>query len=154
MHLPWTLDAMYFILWIVSPLNFIENQQAKQFRKWGLKAVTVNSTTLTPDLLKEIKAGKYQVVISSPEAYQDVNKLRRILLSPKFANRKHVTAIDECDMRVFMSDPENAPVIAMTATASDPVKADTSFIEVPPRSSPGKPWKLSTQPPIRGIPNV
>ncbi|KAF8598992.1 hypothetical protein BDV93DRAFT_408450, partial [Ceratobasidium sp. AG-I] len=27
------LDA---IVWIVSPLNFIENQQNKQFRAWGL----------------------------------------------------------------------------------------------------------------------
>ncbi|KDN33838.1 hypothetical protein RSAG8_13071, partial [Rhizoctonia solani AG-8 WAC10335] len=128
------------ILWIVSPLNFIENQQAEQFRKWKLRAVSVNSTTIMPNLLKDIKAGKYQVIISSPEAYQDANKLRAALLSPELAHRKQVTAIDEChcivmwggsfrkayerigDMRAFMPDPDNSPMIAATATASDIVK--------------------------------
>ncbi|CAE6440450.1 unnamed protein product [Rhizoctonia solani] len=131
------------ILWIVSPLNFIENQQAEQFRKWKLRAVSVNSMTIMPNLLKDIKAGKYQVIISSPKAYQDANKLRATLLSPELAHHKQVTAIDEChcivmwggsfqkayecigNMHAFMPDPDNSPMIAATATASDIVKVAT-----------------------------
>jgi hypothetical protein len=39
------------LLWIVSPLNFIENQQCKEFRDWGLRAINVNASTITPRLL-------------------------------------------------------------------------------------------------------
>jgi superfamily II DNA helicase RecQ len=40
------------IVWIVSPLNFIENQQCAQFLEWGLRAVSVNASTITPQLLE------------------------------------------------------------------------------------------------------
>ncbi|KAF8598605.1 P-loop containing nucleoside triphosphate hydrolase protein [Ceratobasidium sp. AG-I] len=113
------------ITWTVSPLNYIENQQCEQFRSGGY----------------EIKAGKYQVVISSPEAYQDANKLRPALLSKELEDFTHVTVVDEAHciklwgsdfhkayerighMHVFMFTPQKCPLIAATATASDPVKA-------------------------------
>lgn len=40
------------ITWIVSPLNYIENQQCELFRSWGLRAINVNASTCTPELLK------------------------------------------------------------------------------------------------------
>ena len=84
---------------------------------------------------QDIKAGKYSIVISSPEAFHDSNKLRPALFSKELANQRHVIAIDEAhcvktwgetgfrkvyerigDMRVFMPDPEHSPICAATAT--------------------------------------
>ncbi|KAG8682025.1 hypothetical protein FRC09_017069, partial [Ceratobasidium sp. 395] len=127
------------ITWIVSPLNVIENQMAVDFSKWGLKAVAVNSSTITDGLLKEIKRGDYQVVISSPEAYKDANKLRGALLSDELANIRHVTIVDKAhtirtwggsgfrkdferigDMRIFL--PAGNVMCAATATMSQTVR--------------------------------
>ncbi|KAG8744431.1 hypothetical protein FRC12_014797 [Ceratobasidium sp. 428] len=55
----------------------------------------MNSSTITDGLAKEIKIGEYQVVISSPEAYKDANKLRGALLSKEPANVRHITVVDE-----------------------------------------------------------
>ncbi|KAG9123822.1 hypothetical protein FRC07_013842, partial [Ceratobasidium sp. 392] len=128
------------MVWIVSPLNFIENQQCQQFRDWGLTAINYNASTATPNLLKEIKDGRFQVVISSPESYHDNNKLRPLLLSPSLVDRTHITVFDEAhciktwgdsfrktyarcgDLRPMMLQPDNCPIIAATATASPPVK--------------------------------
>ena len=41
-----------WILWIVSPLNFIEDQMAKDYGDMGFSATSVNASTLTPKLLK------------------------------------------------------------------------------------------------------
>ncbi|KAG8795571.1 hypothetical protein FRC12_012668 [Ceratobasidium sp. 428] len=51
-----TTDVM---TWIVSPLNVIEDQMASNFSKWGLKAVVVNASMVSDELLKDIKKGKY-----------------------------------------------------------------------------------------------
>ncbi|KAG8708262.1 hypothetical protein FRC08_018987 [Ceratobasidium sp. 394] len=129
------------ITWIVSPLNVIENQMASNYAKYGLKAVAVNASTITPKLIKDIKKGLYQVVISSPESYKDTDKLRQCLLLEKLARKKHITIVDEAhcittwgnsgfrkdferigDMRVFMRDPANAPMCAATATLAAGVK--------------------------------
>lgn len=40
------------ITWIVSPLNVIQNQMAKNYTLQGLSAVAVNTATCTPELLK------------------------------------------------------------------------------------------------------
>ncbi|KAG9089849.1 hypothetical protein FRC06_001364 [Ceratobasidium sp. 370] len=127
------------MVWIVSPLNFIENQQCEQFRVWGLHAVGVNASTITPQLLEDIKSGRYQVIISSPEAYHDSNKLRPALLSLALKDRFHISVFDEAhcivtwetfrnayaccgDLRPLMLLPENCPIIAATATASPSIK--------------------------------
>lgn len=131
------------ILWILSPLNYIKNQMAERYREIGLNAVSVNTSTLTPQLLKDIMRGTYRVVISSPEAYHDSdsNKLRPVLLSKDRAHRVHLTVVDEAhcnttwgetgfhkifqcigDIRVFMPNPDNSPMCAATATCSAPVK--------------------------------
>jgi hypothetical protein len=76
-----------------------------------LSAVSVNASNLTPQLLQvcsprihagflsrfaqDIEAGRYQVVISSPEAYMDASKLRSILLSKDLASKRHITITDE-----------------------------------------------------------
>jgi superfamily II DNA helicase RecQ len=40
------------VVWIVSPLNYIEIEQAKVFRGWGLRAIAVNSMTSQPNLVR------------------------------------------------------------------------------------------------------
>jgi hypothetical protein len=40
------------IVWIVSPLNSLGNQQAKTFQDWGIRAIAVNATTHYPGLHK------------------------------------------------------------------------------------------------------
>ncbi|KAG8704658.1 hypothetical protein FRC09_003406 [Ceratobasidium sp. 395] len=131
-----TTDVM---TWIVSPLNVIEEQMASDFSKWGLKAVAVNASTMSDQLLKDIKKGEYQVVTSSPEAYKDGNKLRGALLSPELANIRHITIVDEAhtirtwggtgfrkdferigDMRTFL--PGGNVMCAATATMSETVR--------------------------------
>jgi superfamily II DNA or RNA helicase len=39
------------MVWVVSPLNFIGNQQCEQLQDWGLRAININASTLTPRLL-------------------------------------------------------------------------------------------------------
>ncbi|CCO35720.1 hypothetical protein BN14_09839 [Rhizoctonia solani AG-1 IB] len=114
---------------------------AVDYGNMGFAATSVNASTLTPKLLKDIKAGKYSIIISSPEAFHDSNKLRPALFSMELENRRHVIAIDEAhcvktwgetgfrkiyerigDMRVFMPDPEHSPICAVTATCSKPVR--------------------------------
>ncbi|KAG9086930.1 hypothetical protein FRC06_002812 [Ceratobasidium sp. 370] len=129
------------ITWIISPLNVIENQMATNYAKYGLKAVAVNASTITPTLIRDIKKGRYQVIILSPESYKDADKLRQCLLSEKLAGEKHVTIVDEAhciatwgnsgfrkdferigDMRVFMRNPDNALMCAATATLASCAK--------------------------------
>ncbi|QRW07697.1 DEAD/DEAH box helicase [Ceratobasidium sp. AG-Ba] len=123
------------ITWIISPLNVIENQMAKDYSEYSLQAVAVNVLTVTPGLIKDIKMGKYDVIISSPEAYKDRNKLRSALLLKELAHKKHITIVDEAhciliwggigfcedfkrigDMRSFM--PRSSVMCAATATLS------------------------------------
>lgn len=40
------------MLWIISPLNYIENQMAESYRELGFKAMSVNASTMTKTLLK------------------------------------------------------------------------------------------------------
>ncbi|KAG8759814.1 hypothetical protein FRC12_009686 [Ceratobasidium sp. 428] len=81
--------------WIVSPLKVIEDQMVSDFSMWGLKAVAVNASTVSDELLKDIKKGEYPDVISSPEAYKDGNKLRGALLLKELASIRHITIVDE-----------------------------------------------------------
>ncbi|QRV96746.1 DEAD/DEAH box helicase [Ceratobasidium sp. AG-Ba] len=126
--------------WIVSPLNVIEHQMAADYCNYGLRAVAVNASTLTPELIKDIASDKYDIVISSPEAYRDSNKLRKVILSPDLAHKRHVTIVDEAhcittwgstgfrkdferigDMRIKMPN-QDAPMCAATATLSEKIK--------------------------------
>ncbi|KAF8597052.1 P-loop containing nucleoside triphosphate hydrolase protein, partial [Ceratobasidium sp. AG-I] len=115
------------IVWIVSPLNYIEMQQAKSFLRWGLRAIA------------DVKNGKFQVVISSIESMTATNKLRPAIASPKLESRPQILVVDEAHcisgwtetgfrplyattgtLRRLM--PPNTPVIAATATANEKVR--------------------------------
>jgi hypothetical protein len=40
------------LIWLISPLNALGNQHAVNFRKWGMKAISVNATTNYKGLYK------------------------------------------------------------------------------------------------------
>jgi superfamily II DNA helicase RecQ len=40
------------IVWILSPLNVLANQQAKTFLQWGISATAINSTTASSELYR------------------------------------------------------------------------------------------------------
>ncbi|KAG8776895.1 hypothetical protein FRC12_000635 [Ceratobasidium sp. 428] len=124
------------IVWIVTPLNALANQQVKTFKGWGIKSVAVNSTTTRSGLYREIRAGKFQVIISSIEAFTDTSRLLPIIKSPRLAQQhKQVVVVDEAhciakwgklfrpkyavagEMRLIV--PGHTPYVAATATANE-----------------------------------
>ncbi|KAG9084457.1 hypothetical protein FRC06_004076 [Ceratobasidium sp. 370] len=127
------------IVWIVSPLNYIEIEQAKVFQSWKLRAVAVNSMTEDPRVLKDIKSGQYQVVISSIESMTAGNKLRPALSSTKLSKRRQLLVVDEAHVLSSWTEmgfrpvyaitgqlrrllPPGTPVLAATATANQKVR--------------------------------
>ncbi|KDN41306.1 hypothetical protein RSAG8_07575, partial [Rhizoctonia solani AG-8 WAC10335] len=126
------------IAWIISPLNYIEEQQAESFKKWGVMAVAVNSNTDFRKVKTDILAGVYQVVISSPESFHRTNRLGQIVLADEFKDWRHLTVIDEAhciwvwgeqfrvdyarcgDMRGYM--PSGSPVVLATATCTPVIR--------------------------------
>jgi len=63
-------------------LNALQDDQARRFREWGLRATTINGPTLSENktLLRDIRAGLYQIIITSPENALNVTMLKPILL--------------------------------------------------------------------------
>ncbi|KEP45708.1 DEAD/DEAH-box helicase [Rhizoctonia solani 123E] len=87
------LDNPKLLVYIISPLNALANQQAKIFNDASIKAVAVNSTTNHPGLYKEILQGKYQVVISSIEAFLDTTRLLPAVKSTELAKTRTQTVV-------------------------------------------------------------
>ncbi|KDQ16268.1 hypothetical protein BOTBODRAFT_107343 [Botryobasidium botryosum FD-172 SS1] len=84
------------VIIIVSPLNALEEDQARRFRRWGLTATAVNANTLMkrPKLIQEIEAGKWQIVITSPENLLSPQHLKPALTKIGFAMKVKIV-IDE-----------------------------------------------------------
>ncbi|CUA67133.1 ATP-dependent DNA helicase RecQ [Escherichia coli K-12] [Rhizoctonia solani] len=96
--LPFVMPAFVLekaIIFILAPLNYIQEQQVKDFESMGLSAVCVNQNTNWKAVRKDILRGKYQVVISSPKAFLDVDKLRGVLLSEELADYRKFIIVDE-----------------------------------------------------------
>ncbi|KAG8707416.1 hypothetical protein FRC11_007459 [Ceratobasidium sp. 423] len=124
-----------FRVFMISPLNALANAQVKQFEDWNLKAVAVNATTRYKDLYKDIKNGRYQIIILSIEAFLDPTRLLPIVKSPELATRgPQMVIIDEAHYIIKWGEhfqPQYAnigslklllngesPFIAATATAN------------------------------------
>ncbi|KAG9088671.1 hypothetical protein FRC06_001930, partial [Ceratobasidium sp. 370] len=137
--LPFIMNCLLdptMIVWIVMPLNALANQQARAFTRWKVPSIAVNSTTTHSGVYKDIRDGKYQVIISSIEAFTDTSRLLPIIKSARLARlHKQVVVVDEAhcivkwgksfrpryaiagDMRLVL--PGHTPYIAATATANE-----------------------------------
>ncbi|KAG8735282.1 ATP-dependent DNA helicase sgs1, partial [Ceratobasidium sp. 423] len=123
-------------LFLVSPLNALANAQVKEFDRWKLKAVAVNATTKYKDLKKDILAGKFQIIISSIEAFTDTTHVLPIVKSPELAALSlqcfiidEVHCIPKCGqhfcpqytivgtLRLLLT--REVPMVAATATANN-----------------------------------
>ncbi|KAF8598907.1 P-loop containing nucleoside triphosphate hydrolase protein, partial [Ceratobasidium sp. AG-I] len=96
--LPFAMPAFVLdksITWILAPLNYIQEQQVEVFKSWGVSAVCVNQNTRWGKVKKEILRGDYQVVISSPEAFLDTDKLRNVIQAPQLKDHRHFVVVDE-----------------------------------------------------------
>ncbi|KZP08016.1 P-loop containing nucleoside triphosphate hydrolase protein [Athelia psychrophila] len=128
---------------MVSPLLALHEEQVETFEKeFKLKAVAVNSRHggCNQKVLDDIVAGKWQVVLISPEMLLSKRFIREVLKSPQFGKRVLSVAIDEAHVvshwgsefrkkygtlgmiRAFL--PRGTPIIAVSATLGARVRSD------------------------------
>ncbi|EUC67280.1 P-loop nucleoside triphosphate hydrolase, putative, partial [Rhizoctonia solani AG-3 Rhs1AP] len=104
---------------------------------WGVPAVTINQNSNWEEEKRNILQGKYQVVVSSPEAFLSVDRLQNVLTSQELENYQHFGTVDEAhvihtwgagfrvdygrvgNLRAIIYD---VPFTAVTATATTAIK--------------------------------
>ncbi|KAJ6628448.1 P-loop containing nucleoside triphosphate hydrolase protein [Mycena sp. CBHHK59/15] len=64
--MPLLLDPTKFVL-VISPLKILQENQAKHFRKMGLKAAAVNGDTYTRELQQDLRTQTHNAILTSPE---------------------------------------------------------------------------------------
>ncbi|KAF8838048.1 P-loop containing nucleoside triphosphate hydrolase protein [Paxillus ammoniavirescens] len=117
---------------IISPLDALENDQARRFQDLGLTAVAVNGKTYDVKLHKELEQQKYQLILTSPEMCLQHTGFCELLSSLKFACHVAAIVVDEahcitqwghkfCEqyfklgsLRAFV--PSQVPVLVTSAT--------------------------------------
>ncbi|KAF8446420.1 P-loop containing nucleoside triphosphate hydrolase protein [Boletus edulis BED1] len=139
--LPFTIPSFLLpdkITIVISPLNALEEDQARRFREVGLKAAVVNHETFDNKLYEVRTYGStdmsYQVIFTSPEMALKNNQFCSLLAMPAYHKRMIGIVIDEAhcisqwggDFRPAYSEldklrsfvPLNVPIYATTATMS------------------------------------
>ncbi|KAJ7440733.1 P-loop containing nucleoside triphosphate hydrolase protein [Mycena latifolia] len=127
------------IVIIISPLNALEEDQAKRFQEMGISAAAINGDTYNDEIHKEIEALKKNVIITSPNMCLKHDRFRRLLSNPKFADKIAAFVIDEAHcitqwgdrfrteyaalgtLRAFV--PVHVPFLVASATLPPPVLA-------------------------------
>lgn len=148
----WGKSSVYFIAtrilrdsgagptFIVSPLLALMRNQIENAQRYGVRAVSVNSTNTDewPALIRDIVDGGADAVLISPERLANDDFVNNVLL--RIANRIGLLVVDEAhcisdwghDFRpdyrrlinVIKRMPPNMRVLGTTATANDRVIAD------------------------------
>ncbi|KAG9097411.1 hypothetical protein FS749_006365 [Ceratobasidium sp. UAMH 11750] len=89
--LPFIMNCLLdptMIVWIVTPLNALANQQARTFTEWKIPSIAVNSTTTHSGIYKDIRDGKYQVIISNKKTGKKaIEAAAKKLVAPSKAKR-------------------------------------------------------------------
>ncbi|KAJ7199856.1 P-loop containing nucleoside triphosphate hydrolase protein [Mycena pura] len=119
---------------VISPLKVLQEEQAKRFKKIGLKAAAVNGDTYSSDLQKEINGQSHNAIFTSPEMCLEHDSLQKWLQDPGTGKRALGTIIDEAHcmsewggefrphyarlntLRAIL--PTGAPILAASATLS------------------------------------
>ncbi|KAJ7281294.1 P-loop containing nucleoside triphosphate hydrolase protein [Mycena rebaudengoi] len=127
------------IIIIISPLNALEEDQARRFEEMGIPAVALNGETYSDKIHKEIEAMEKRVIITSPNMCLHHDRFRQLLSNPKFADKIAVFVIDEAHcitqwgdkfrteyaalgtLRAFV--PTHVPFLVASATLPPPVLA-------------------------------
>ncbi|KAF8968227.1 P-loop containing nucleoside triphosphate hydrolase protein [Flammula alnicola] len=128
---------------VVSPLLALQEEQVATFRdEFGLEAMAINSTNggCKPEVLNDIVAGNWQIVILSPEMLLSCRFIDGVLRKPAFGSRCLSVFIDEAhcvshwgtsfhkqygsigNIRAFL--PCNTSIVAVTATLTPRVHQD------------------------------
>ncbi|KAJ7259071.1 P-loop containing nucleoside triphosphate hydrolase protein [Mycena rebaudengoi] len=127
------------IIIIISPLNALEEDQARRFEEMGIPAVALNGEPYSDKIHKEIEAMEKRVIITSPNMCLQHDRFRQLLSNPKFADKIAVFVIDEAHcitqwgdkfrteyaalgtLRAFV--PTHVPFLVASATLPPPVLA-------------------------------
>ncbi|KAJ3757589.1 P-loop containing nucleoside triphosphate hydrolase protein [Lentinula raphanica] len=80
---------------IISPLNALEEDQAKRFNDMGLHAVAVNGETWNRNIQTRMKNNEYRVIITSPDMALEHDPFRSFLSNPKLAQNTLSIIVDE-----------------------------------------------------------
>ncbi|KAI0814764.1 P-loop containing nucleoside triphosphate hydrolase protein [Irpex lacteus] len=145
---------------VATPLIQLAEEMVETFQnEFGLAAIAIHSKNgaLSPIVIKDILAGKYKVILASPEMMQSPMFVDRLLRNSTFTRKVISLFIDEAhcishwgaefrkkyatlgNLRAFL--PAYTPVIAVSATLTGRVRrdvqsklhftrADSSFIDV------------------------
>ncbi|KAI0073322.1 P-loop containing nucleoside triphosphate hydrolase protein [Panus rudis PR-1116 ss-1] len=119
---------------VISPLKALQREQARRFRKLGIRAQAVNGDNWSSTLEKEILAGKYRVLFMGPEMVLSHAACRDAIMSLGSKGRIMSFLVDEAhcisqwggDFRPKYSElgqlrsfvPPAVPILAFSATVT------------------------------------
>ncbi|KAG8703413.1 hypothetical protein FRC08_002855, partial [Ceratobasidium sp. 394] len=125
----------------IIPLLALQEEMATSFPlDYGVSAVVLNYTNASTEVMKEIVAGKYQVILISPESLLSPRFIKNVLSKPEFAHKVLSIVIDEAHcvslygagfrklygrlpvVRTFL--PQGLPFVALSATLTSRVHLD------------------------------
>ncbi|EUC67561.1 DEAD/DEAH-box helicase, partial [Rhizoctonia solani AG-3 Rhs1AP] len=126
---------------LVSPLILLQQDQQERMRKIGITAVAVNKEVhLEPKDWDDIKNGKYQIILLSPEMALHSEQINKVFDSKSFRNALIAMYVDEAHTislwggdfrkdyrglgRIRARLPRGIPVSAVSATLRPKVKQD------------------------------
>ncbi|KAI0688542.1 P-loop containing nucleoside triphosphate hydrolase protein, partial [Cytidiella melzeri] len=80
---------------ILSPLNELEKDQAARFNEMGYPALAVNGETWNSDLEKQLQAGNFRVIVTSPEMVFKHPKFSQMIRNAEWTKEFLGTILDE-----------------------------------------------------------
>ncbi|KAJ7718342.1 P-loop containing nucleoside triphosphate hydrolase protein [Mycena metata] len=146
--MPLLLDRSKFVL-VISPLKILQEDQAKRFRKMGLKAAAVNGDTYTRELQqarqfcdahRDLRTQTHNAIFTSPEMCFEHQDFRKYLRDDQTGKRIRAVIIDEAHCasqwggdfrphyallhRLRSLLPVGTPILATSATLSPSALSD------------------------------
>ncbi|KAJ7114322.1 P-loop containing nucleoside triphosphate hydrolase protein [Mycena epipterygia] len=92
--MPLLLHPQKFVL-VISPLKILQEDQAKRFKKMGLKAAAVNGDTYSRELQKDLHTQTHNAILTSPEMCFEHQDFRKWLRDEQTGKRIMAVIVDE-----------------------------------------------------------